>query len=656
MNIDTTIEDTNVKVDTSTIKELAASVYSDKQTSEVQEELIDESYLIESQRKALDHNNNYFRLMCSLLMCASFGVIAYFLAFSSSKISDSEENLAHKGNEKQQKQLVFEDKQAREDKLQAEIAMSQQKDDFKQEPQPVMKVEEVEEVEDDSVEKTSTDNNYTPVAQQNSIEPVQEVKESIDPLQRWEELAALGMEGSTSISPPIQSISASENNQIPQAVPASYKEADSSTYKPVVNTNNSENSQKDNEILSVSIGDNQDNLWSNEEQKLNDLGLNNQEVIDFLSDSSFRPGSYLAKKTQEYKAQDKLTQSTTPTFFQNDTSSKPQNKNFKFNKFENNLDCLDNSSLAGERRRKCFSYSNSNNEDYNAKRSPTEQEKQITSTADSDREDKSQIEQYIPVSLPTSSLSKSTYVDRGSPTNTNSNISISPDVSNVPFGSTTKGVFEASIYWSEDADSKNSRSKITLTEPLFDENGKIALDEGSILIVEIDSIGDSGLVNLNVVAVSYIDNQGNLKQEKISSEAISIRGKDNKPLIADHINDGRKLLSTEDLLIGLLGAGEEGFKNLNEPTTRTMITESLGSNIYNDLNSGSISDRVTSFSRREPNLLHGAAEGIFDTTKERLERKRDESQNTETSKTPIYKLDEGEEVYIFVNSFLEVNK
>ena len=229
----------------------------------------------------------------------------------------------------------------------------------------------------------------------------------------------------------------------------------------------------------------------------------------------------------------------------------------------------------------------------------------------------------------------------------------------IPFGTTAKGELSSTIIWSEGISSGTSRGKIVLEEPLLSDDGSVALDAGSTLIVQVGSIQNSGLSELEAIAVSYTDSSGILKQEPIPAQAIYIRGKNDSPLIADRSNDNGGSNLGQDVLMGALGAGERGFEVLNERDVDFVSNNFPNLNFDDDELDEEFGYDYSSFrSRRGQNasLITGAAEGVFETTKERLQQRSEQMANERASETPIYQLKEGMKVSIFVNSFLEINK
>ena len=61
-------------------------------------------------------------------------------------------------------------------------------------------------------------------------------------------------------------------------------------------------------------------------------------------------------------------------------------------------------------------------------------------------------------------------------------------------------------------------------------------------------------------------------------------------------------------------------------------------------------------SRDDASLATGAAEGVFSTTKERLEDRSDQIIEEQSNRSKIYQIEAGTPISIYVNSFLEISK
>ncbi len=191
-------------------------------------------------------------------------------------------------------------------------------------------------------------------------------------------------------------------------------------------------------------------------------------------------------------------------------------------------------------------------------------------------------------------------------------------------------------------------------------DGSIALDAGTTLIVQVKSIQNSGLSELEAIAISYVDSSGVLKQEPIPPGTISIKGEGNSPLIADRANGNSGSQLGQDILTGVLGGGERGFEILNERdndygygVAAQFDPDNPDEEFEEVYSSGSI---VRSRRSEDASLLTGAAEGVFETTKKRLEERSEQIIEDRAAETPIYQISAGTEVSIFVNSFLGINQ
>ena len=240
------------------------------------------------------------------------------------------------------------------------------------------------------------------------------------------------------------------------------------------------------------------------------------------------------------------------------------------------------------------------------------------------------------------------------------NTSINKDIpssKSVPIGSSIKGELSTDLILSEGLE--ETRGIIYINEPLLTDNGATALPENSAIIVEASSVNNSGLVKLIPIAVSYQNSSGNLIQETLPKESVLIQGKKGA-LIADRVNGTGGSNFGQDLLLAGLGAGEKAFEIINEPER---VRQSYGSRgrfdedfedtdffDFDHYNYGNYSTRRSD----EASLATGAAEGAFSTTKERLEDRSRQMQQEHQNELPIYRLESGTEVLIFINSFLTI--
>ncbi|MEO0704143.1 MAG: hypothetical protein AAF050_00590 [Cyanobacteria bacterium J06649_5] len=220
-----------------------------------------------------------------------------------------------------------------------------------------------------------------------------------------------------------------------------------------------------------------------------------------------------------------------------------------------------------------------------------------------------------------------------------------PQVHQITTGTSAAATVVVPMVYSPDSGSDNThfseRFAVTLKEPLVDINGTPALSEGTVLITEIESVSvQSQVVSQAVVAIVYEDQNGNMRQEMIERGVLSIRGKNNTPLIAELSNDQDAV--SQDLMIGLSSALGNIGRTINSGNVTS--TSSSGTNS---------SSATTVFSNGDRNILAAALEGFFGATTERMQQRLEPDGD---DRLPVLVVPEGEEVSVFVNGLLNVNR
>lgn len=100
----------------------------------------------------------------------------------------------------------------------------------------------------------------------------------------------------------------------------------------------------------------------------------------------------------------------------------------------------------------------------------------------------------------------------------------------ISLATTIKGTVATPIIWTENSRPSQTRTTITLNEPLLYSNGDIALPKDSSLVVEVSDWDDTGFVTLSAIAIVYENRQGKLIQRDIPENTFLIRNEDNEPL------------------------------------------------------------------------------------------------------------------------------
>jgi len=218
-----------------------------------------------------------------------------------------------------------------------------------------------------------------------------------------------------------------------------------------------------------------------------------------------------------------------------------------------------------------------------------------------------------------------------------------PHIRQVRIGSSTEAEVTVPMIYAGGDGPSNGRSAVTLTRPLMDINGEVALPEGTILITELSSISPSNIVGLDVIAIVYEDRNGNVQQEEIESGVLEIRGEDNDALVAESETPGSDSFG-DDLLVGLLGAaGRVGEYLISGNTSISTSSSSSG-----DFTSTSTS---TTTNRDNNNVAAAALAGFFEPVAQRVSER---SQSDNNDRQPYLEIEEGEDVSVYVRGRLEV--
>lgn len=141
---------------------------------------------------------------------------------------------------------------------------------------------------------------------------------------------------------------------------------------------------------------------------------------------------------------------------------------------------------------------------------------------------------------------------------------------------------------------QNDRFTVQLTQPLKAEDGSIALPSGTQLIAQVNSISESGLVKLQVVS-ALVDQSGQQAEMTLPPDAIRVRGKAGKPLIAQNYGDKGKAIASMDMGTFALGALNKASEIFIRPESSSIISSSGGI--------------VASTQNPKPNLLAGILQG-----------------------------------------------
>lgn len=210
----------------------------------------------------------------------------------------------------------------------------------------------------------------------------------------------------------------------------------------------------------------------------------------------------------------------------------------------------------------------------------------------------------------------------------------------VTAGTTAAATLRTPIVWDLDQDQQQpQRFGLQLTQPLLAADGSEALPADAQMIVQVDAISGSGLVQLSVQAVIVPTASGN-QLVNIPQGVISIQGDGGNPLLAENYrNNGGRLgqLNTRVAIIGALGKIGE---LLNRPSNVSTVSSPYISS--------------TSVSNGQTNIIGGLLEGGFGALQQQVTQRDQEEIEDILSRPNVWYVPAGQPLQVFINSSFEV--
>ena len=224
----------------------------------------------------------------------------------------------------------------------------------------------------------------------------------------------------------------------------------------------------------------------------------------------------------------------------------------------------------------------------------------------------------------------------------------------VALGTFTKARVIMPMIWDEGsnnstggtASAQENRFAVEVVEDMKATNGTVALPAGTVLVIRTSAVGQgNNLVSASAIAIVYRDRIGQIRQQTLPPGSLQIRGQDNRPLIAQKLNDVGPDIARQDLLTGLLSSLGRVGTIINQPRTQSSTTTSGG-----NFNQSVIT------SSAEPQIWAAVLEGFFNPIAERLSRRSDQTMQELLQRPNVQFVPEGTEVSVVVNSFLRVDR
>ncbi|WP_228059823.1 TrbI/VirB10 family protein [Plectonema radiosum] len=216
----------------------------------------------------------------------------------------------------------------------------------------------------------------------------------------------------------------------------------------------------------------------------------------------------------------------------------------------------------------------------------------------------------------------------------------------IPVGNSAKAILTTAIYGettkSDREDTENSNSNnvyvVSLKQALKAADGTVALPIGSQILTKIDSISENGLMQLEIVKIMMRKN-GEIAEKNVPQNALMIRGKNGKPLIANQYSNSGSSMALMDAELFALGGLGKAAEIINR-TESQVVTGENGTVAVTNVN-------------RNPSTAAAILEGGMKTVIPQITRRNQRAMSEMSRKTNIWFLPPGKEVEIFVNQETE---
>ena len=184
----------------------------------------------------------------------------------------------------------------------------------------------------------------------------------------------------------------------------------------------------------------------------------------------------------------------------------------------------------------------------------------------------------------------------------------------------------------------DSHYRVVLSEPLMDHQGQVAIPAGGELLVQVDAVSESGLVQLSAVQAVW-EEQGWQRELRLPAGFVQVRGPAGTPLIADQYRDVGPEMAAMDAGQVAIGAVRRASELYNRTDTR--VETGNGSTVVTESSS-------------DPNLLAGLLEGGTDVLLETLEERNQQAMEELAERPRIAYIEAGRPVQIFINQTVQM--
>ncbi len=197
-------------------------------------------------------------------------------------------------------------------------------------------------------------------------------------------------------------------------------------------------------------------------------------------------------------------------------------------------------------------------------------------------------------------------------------------------GTQAKAVLETPLIWAAATETEAPQFMVQLTEPLLTPEDAIGLPAETALVVQVDSVDESGLAQLAVVSFIQDDHE-----VALPTGAIQLRGLEGTPLIAQKYGDPGSDIARMDLNMAAMSGVSRVAELINRPQSSSVISNAGGSTVTQETG--------------DPNILAGLLEGAFGQLSEQMAERNQSALEEILNRPTIWYLPSGTEVEVYIN-------
>lgn len=197
-------------------------------------------------------------------------------------------------------------------------------------------------------------------------------------------------------------------------------------------------------------------------------------------------------------------------------------------------------------------------------------------------------------------------------------------------GTQAAAVLVTPLIWAETTGVDGLQFVVQLTEPLLTPDEAVGLPIDTQLVVQVQSVDDSGLSQLAVVSLIQ-----NGEEIPLPENVIHLRGQDSTPLIAEKYGGQRAAMLRRNLNSALIAGVARAAELINEPKSSSVVTNAGGSTITQD--------------NGDPNILAGILEGTFGELTDQMAERNQAALDEILERPTIWYLPPGTEIEVFIN-------